>query len=102
LIVAKKTLQQACGLAEGLDAALARIQALSIDQLRAEWRGVFRSGPPAAFSKDLLARAVCNRLQEDAFGGLNSRTARLLRSLIKPDAEPARQIKVGSVIVREY
>ena len=80
----------------------ARIGAMNVDGLRAEWRRVFGSDPPPAFSKDLLARAIAYRLQEQAFSGLKPAAARLLRSLAKPGSEPPRQVKVGSVIVREH
>jgi hypothetical protein len=71
-------------------------------RLRATWRRVFASDPPPAFSRDLLARAIAFQTQEKALGGLHAPTARLLRSLIKPGVEPPRQVKVGSVIVREH
>jgi Protein of unknown function (DUF2924) len=80
----------------------ARIGAMNIDQLRAAWREVYPSDPPPAFSKDLLARAIAFHAQQKALGGLSPATARLLRSLIKPGVEPPRQVKVGSVIVREH
>jgi Protein of unknown function (DUF2924) len=73
-----------------------------MEQLRGCWRKTFSSDPPATFSKDLMARAICHQLQEEAFGGLSASTARLLRSLVKPGVEPPRQVKVGSVIVREH
>ena len=81
---------------------IARVATLNVDALRSEWRQVLGCEPPAAFSKDLLARAIAHLLQEQALGGLNPATARLLRSLQKPGAEPPRQVKVGSVIVREH
>ncbi len=90
--------RQSCDLEE----SLARIGATNIDGLRAEWRRIFGSDPPPAFSKDLLARAIAYRLQEQALGDLSPSAARLLRSLAKPGAEPPRQVKVGSVIVREH
>jgi hypothetical protein len=88
--------------AEALDAALARTGDMNIAQLRACWRERFASDPPAGFSKDLLARAICYRLHEQAFGGLSASTDRLLRSLVKPGGEPLRRIKVGSVLIREH
>ena len=94
--------QPASAAAEPLDAVLARIGERNIGQLRAFWRERFASDPPAAFSKDLLARAFCHRLQEQTFGGLSASTDRMLRSLIKPGAEPPRQLKVGSVLTREH
>jgi hypothetical protein len=94
--------QPASESAEGLEVELARIGAMTIDQLRATWRKVLASDPPPAFSKDLLARAIAFQTQKKALGGLPPATARLLRSLIKPGVELPRQVKVGSVIVREY
>ncbi len=89
---------RSCDLEEGL----ARIATMSVDALRAEWRRVVVSDAPPAFSKDFLARAIAYRLQEQIFGGLSPAAIRLLRSLAKPGAEPPRQVKVGSVIVREH
>ena len=85
-----------------LQQSLARIGAMNVDGLRAEWRRVFGSDPPPAFSKDLLARAIAYRLQEQVLGGLNPAAARVLRTLAKPGVETPRQVKVGSVIVREH
>lgn len=81
---------------------LVRVDGMNVDALRTEWRRVFSSEPPSAFSRDLLARAIAYRLQERALGGLGPSAARLLRSLLKPGAEPPRQVKAGSVIVREH
>jgi hypothetical protein len=75
---------------------------MNIGELRLAWRATFGSEPPAAFSKDLLARALSYRWQEQAFGGLDAATARLLRALLRPGVEAPRQVKVGSVIVREH
>jgi Protein of unknown function (DUF2924) len=94
--------QPASAPAEPLDVALSRISEMTFEQLRGYWRETFAPDPPAAFSKDLLARALCHGLQEQAFGGLSGATSRLLRSLVKPGAEPPRQIKVGSVLIREH
>jgi len=88
--------------AEVLEVEVTRIGAMTINQLRATWRKVFAFDPPPAFSKDLLARAIAFHAQQKALGGLPSATARLLRSLVTPGVEPPRQIKVGSVIVREH
>lgn len=85
-----------------LEQDLARIRAMNVDALRADWRRVFGSDPPPAFSKDLLARAIAYQVQVQALGGLSPAAARLLRNLAKPGAEPPRQVKVGSVIVREH
>ena len=94
--------QPASAPAEPPEAAHARMSEMSIEQLRICWRETFASDPPAALSKDLLARAICYRMQEEAFGGLSASTGRLLRSLVKPGSEPPRRIKVGSVLIREH
>jgi hypothetical protein len=87
---------------EPLAATLASIAAMNIEQLRICWRKAFASDPPAAFSRDLLARAISYRLQAAALGDITASTARLLRSLGKPGVEAPRQVKVGSVIIREH
>jgi len=88
--------------AEDIEQSIVGLGGMDVGALRAEWRRVVGTEPPSAFSKDLLARAIAYRLQKLALGGLNASTARLLRSLQKPGAEPPRQVKVGSVIVREH
>jgi Protein of unknown function (DUF2924) len=95
------TTQPASEPAEPLDAVLARVGEMTAAQLRGCWRERFASDPPAAFSKDLLARAICFQLQEQTFGGLSASTSRLLRSLVKSGAEPPKRIKVGSILIRE-
>ncbi len=88
--------------AETVEEEIARVGEASIVGLRARWREIYGCEPPAAFSRDLLARGIAYRLQEQAYGGLGAATLRLLRSLARPGAEPPRRVKVGSVIVREH
>src|SRR3954453_2927525 len=59
-------------------------------------------GPPAGLSKDLLGRMVAARLQERAFGGLDRDSLRFLQSLARQERPPRRQLKPGTVLVREY
>lgn len=84
-----------------VEEAVAVLGTISIDALRARWRQELRAEPPAGFTKDLLARALADRLQTKAFGGLSAKTAKLLREFGQ-GIDPPRYIKVGSVIVREY
>ena len=44
-----------------------RVRSLGVDSLRTLWRTTFRSSPPPAFSKDILARFLCWHIQEQAF-----------------------------------
>ena len=48
-------------------------------------RSTFRSSPPPAFSKDILARFLCWHIQEQAFGGLDPKTAKHLDGLARGD-----------------
>ncbi len=85
-----------------LDAALGVIEAMTIDELRGQWRERRGEEPPPAFSKDLIARALAYWLQEESFGGLKPRLRKLLAASSRGDGPPPRHVKVGSVIVREY
>src|SRR5437588_12944459 len=82
-----------------LEAELARIAAMNINELRSFWREREGKEAPRGFSKDLLARALAYSIQEEQLGGLSPELKKLLAN---PNAEPPRRIKTGSVIVREY
>jgi hypothetical protein len=85
-----------------LDAGLADIAAMGIEELRGLWRRTRGGDPPDALSKDLIARALAHWLQEQHIGGLSPRIRKLLAAAARDTGTPARQVKVGSVIVREY
>jgi hypothetical protein len=85
-----------------LDGALAGVAAMTIDELRGLWRERRGEEPPPAFSKDLIARALAYWLQEESLGGLKPRLRKLLAAPSRGNGPPPRQVKVGSVIVREY
>jgi hypothetical protein len=57
---------------------LARLSELTIFELRGEWRWLHRMPPPMRLSRDLLIRGITYKLQERAFGGLSTATARKL------------------------
>ena len=83
-------------------AEIDRIRSLRLDALRRQWRLVFGRVPPAGLSKDLLGRMIAARLQERAFGGLDRDSLRFLESLARHERSPRRQLKPGTVLVREY
>ena len=86
-----------------LDVLLAQIAAMNIEDLRARWKQSRGKPAPPALSRDLMARALAYWLQEQHLGGLDRQSLKVLASLSKGiDVPPARRIKVGSVIVREY
>ena len=80
----------------------------SLDELRREWRRLYRSEPPR-ISRDLLMRGIGYRLQENQHGGLGKSTRRKLKTLAKifqttgrvaPD--PGLSLKPGARLVREW
>jgi Protein of unknown function (DUF2924) len=90
---------------EPTEAEIDHIRALGLDALRARWRSMFGAPPPAALTKDLIARMIAYRLQEEAFGGLDRATIRLLDGLargVKGGTQVNRRLKAGTVLVREY
>jgi Protein of unknown function (DUF2924) len=58
--------------------ALVRLSELTIFELRGEWRRLHRTPPPMRLSRDLLTRGISYKLQERAYGGLSTATARRL------------------------
>ena len=85
-----------------LETALASLPGLPTDVARAAYRKLYRRSPPAAFSRDLLIRAVAYKLQEQVRGGLSPETKLLLDRLARGKAQAARWIKPGSTIVRSW
>jgi hypothetical protein len=87
---------------------IAGVQQLTLAELRAEWRRLFRTQPPS-LSRDLIIRAIAYRLQELTHGGLPKATSRKLAGLaneLKADgrisADTGPQIKPGARLVREW
>ena len=60
-----------------LSRKIAALTDLTAQQLRTEWRRLYRSHPPR-LSRDLLIRTVAYRMQELAYGGLSKATQRKL------------------------
>ncbi len=44
---------------EAIEAEIDRIRLIGLDDLRILWRTTFRSSPPKGFTKDLVARFIC-------------------------------------------
>jgi hypothetical protein len=54
--------------AQTLEAELDRIAALSLDEVRALWREMTQQNAPKALSRELLARMIAYRVQEQQLG----------------------------------
>ena len=90
---------------EAIEAEIAHVRSLGLDELHTLWRLTFRSAPPPAFTKDLMARFLCWHIQERAQGGLDPETAKHLDGLARGDksgADRPRRLKPGTVLLREY
>jgi hypothetical protein len=90
-------------------ARITALDALTIADLRIEWRRLYRAVPPTRLSRDLLIRGVAYKLQEQAHGALSPSIRQRLRSMIEgPDkqsrsrAAPAITLKPGTKLVREW
>jgi Protein of unknown function (DUF2924) len=88
--------------AETLDTELVHIAALSLDDLRALWLKMTGQGAPRALARDLLARMIAHRIQEQRLGKLGREMRQRLDGLARGGAEPVRHLKVGTVMVREH
>jgi len=94
---------------QDLDERLARLKNLPLEKLRAEWRSLLGTAPPACRSREVLRQLLAWRIQEKTLGGLSPASRRRLRQLASafgrnPDhAVPASPLpKPGTILVREW
>ena len=107
----------AAGEKSPIDALVASIGDLEVDQLRLQWRNHLGGTPPAHLPRWLLARVLAQRIQVAALGDLTKATRRILRqangdggdeSKTRPFAprDPATRdgvgLKVGALLTREW
>jgi len=90
--------------AAAIEAEVDHVRSLGIDALRRRWRSMFGATPPKGLTKDIIARMIAYRIQEEAFGGLDRETVKLLSRLARGEkpTELNRRLKAGTVLVREY
>ena len=112
----------------GLEAELAELERLSLDDLRLRWRNHWGRLAPAPLARGLLFRVMAYRLQAEAFGDLDRKTIRMLERLadaadkfassssstpgsdarLKSEVSPARAasdpliLKPGAFLIREW
>ena len=88
-----------------IEVEIERVRSLDLDALRAEWRKAFKRSPPLCLTKDILGRMIAYRLQEQALGGLDRQTAKMLDRLARGGnaaIELKKRLKPGTVLLREY
>src|ERR1700724_3529605 len=92
-----------------LAAEIAGLRELTIHDLRILWRRVHGCEPPAPLTRDLLARAIAYRMQEQVHGGLAPAARRRLRALARVldssdgDAiDPGVPLRPGSRLLRDW
>ena len=83
-------------------AEIERVRSLSGDTLRRCWRVVFGRSPPQHLTADLLRRMIANRVQEGALGTLDRATLNLLDGVARRNGPSERNLKIGTVLVRDY
>jgi len=90
--------------AAAIEAEVDQVRSLGIDALRRRWRMMFGAIPPPGLTKDIIARMIAYRIQEEAFGGLDPKTAKLLDRMARGEkpSELSRRLKPGTVLIREY
>jgi hypothetical protein len=76
--------------------------------LRLAWRKLHRTGPPLGLSRDLMIRALANKLQEHIHGGPSPALRRRLQTLTAEfekgtlSLDPVSVLKTGATLVREW
>lgn len=84
-----------------LEDELAAVAAASLDQLRLRFRALYREPARDCLSRDMIARLVAHRLQEQRLGRLDRSLAEQIDRLGRGQ-EPRRRLKAGTVLVREH
>jgi hypothetical protein len=88
--------------AAAVEAEIERVRSLSGAALRRRWQGEFGRPPPKSLTVDLLRLMIANRIQEEAFGTLDRATLNLLDGLADRARRRERNLKIGTVLVRDY
>jgi hypothetical protein len=81
-----------------------RVRSLSGYALRRHWQAVFGRSAPKHLTAELRRRMIAMRVQEEAFGTLDTATLKALDKLAgRTSSRPTeRNLKIGTVLVRDY
>jgi hypothetical protein len=91
--------------AAAVKAEIERLLSLSPGEVRMLWRKRFRKNVPRAVTTQLLVRTLAWKIQEEAFGGHDAATLKLLKAFANQDADKVvlfRKLKPGTTVIREY
>jgi hypothetical protein len=88
--------------AAAVEAEIAHVRSLSGTALRRRWQAVFGRSPAEHVAANLMRRMIAARIQEEAFGTLDRATLKLLDGLARHSRSAKRNLKIGTVLVREY
>lgn len=83
-----------------VDLFVARIEAMDLDALRAEWRQRY-GAPPALRSEPILRMLLAWRVQAETFGGLDRETRQAL-SRSGPVQAEGRHLGIGATLTRNW
>jgi hypothetical protein len=86
-------------------AEIERLLSLAPGEVKVLWRMRFRKDVPRALATQLLVRMLTWKVQEEAFGGHDATTLKLLKAFAGQDADKVvlfRKLKAGTTVVREY
>jgi len=86
-------------------AEIEHLLSLAPGEIKALWRKRFRKDVPRALTTQLLVRMLAWKVQEEAFGGHDAATLKLLKAFAYKDADKVvlfRKLKPGTTVIREY
>ena len=95
-------------LRDGRRKRIAELADRATHELRLAWRRLYRREPPVGLSRDLMIRALANKLQERAYGGPSPSTKRRLNTLAGEvekgslSFDPGVVLKTGARLVRQW
>jgi Protein of unknown function (DUF2924) len=95
------------GIAE-VEGEIAGLIDQSTRELRLAWRKLHRTGPPQGLSRDLMIRALANKLQEHTHGGPSRALRRRLQTLAADlekgalSLDPGVAPRSGTTLVRQW
>src|SRR3984893_3491022 len=98
---------RSCKIAD-TEAEIAGLTDRSTHELRLAWRRLYCKGPPLGPRRDLIIRALANKVQECAYGGPGLAMTRRLNTLAggfergRLSFDPGVVLKSGAKLVREW